>query len=87
MKDKVGNVYEGFVTSINPRGLRVQLKEIFVEGFLRVSSMSDDYYWFDEERFRLIGRRRKKSFTMGDEITVRVESVDIEEREIAFSLV
>lgn len=87
MKDKVGNVYEGFVTSINPRGLRVQLKEIFVEGFLRVSSMSDDYYWFDEERFRLIGRRKKKSFTMGDEITVRVESVDIEDREIAFGLV
>ncbi len=86
MKDKVGNVYDGFVTSVNPRGLRVQLKEIFVEGFLRVSSMADDYYSFDEERFRLIGRRRKKSFTMGDEISVRVESVDVEEREVLFGI-
>jgi ribonuclease R len=86
MKDKVGNEYEGFVTSVNSHGLRVQLKEIFVEGFLRVSSMADDYYRFDEDRFRLIGRRRKKSFTMGDEITVRVESVDIEDREITFEL-
>jgi ribonuclease R len=84
MKDKVGNVYHGFVTSVNPRGLRIQLKEIFVEGYLRVSSMSDDYYIFDEERFRLIGRRRKRSFSMGDEIRVRVESVDVEEREINF---
>ena len=49
--------------------------------------MSDDYYRFDEDRFRLIGRRRKKSFTMGDEITVRIESVDIEDREIALGLV
>jgi len=84
MKDKVGNEYAGFVTSVNAHGLRVQLKEIFVEGFLRVSSMSDDYYRFDEERFRLIGRRRKKSFTLGDEIMIRVESVDIEDREISF---
>ena len=87
MKDKVGNEYEGIVTSINSHGLRVQLKELFVEGFLRVSSMSDDYYRFDEDRFRLIGRRRKKSFTIGDEITVRIESVDIEDREITFGLV
>jgi ribonuclease R len=87
MKDKVGNEYEGIVTSINSHGLRVQLKEIFVEGFLRVSSMTDDYYRFDEDRFRLIGRRRKKSFTMGDEIKVRIESVDIEDREIAMGLV
>lgn len=86
MKDKVGNEYEGIVTSVNSHGLKVQLKEIFVEGFLRVSSMSDDYYRFDEDRFRLIGRRRKKSFTMGDEITVRIESVDVEEREITLGL-
>ena len=87
MKDKVGNEYEGIVTSINSRGLRVQLKEIFVEGFLRVSSMTDDYYRFDEDRFRLIGRKRKKSFTMGDEIKVRIDSVDIEDREISMGLV
>ncbi|MDX1764074.1 MAG: VacB/RNase II family 3'-5' exoribonuclease, partial [bacterium] len=86
MKDKVGNEYDGMVTSINPRGLRVQLKEIFVEGFLRVSSMSDDYYWFDEDRFRLVGRRRKKSFAMGDEITVRIVAVDVEDREITLGL-
>ncbi len=86
MKDKVGNEYEGLVTGVNSHGLRVQLKEIFVEGFLRVSSMADDYYRFDEDRFRLIGRRRKKRFTMGDEITVRIENVDVEDREITFGL-
>jgi ribonuclease R len=49
--------------------------------------MSDDYYKFDEERYRLIGRHRKKSFTIGEEMRVRIERVDIEDREIVLAMV
>jgi ribonuclease R len=87
MIDKVGDEFEGMVTKINPKGLVVQLHDFFVEGFLPVSSMDDDYYRFDEAKYRLKGKRFKKSFTLGDHITVRVEKVDIEEREITFGLV
>jgi ribonuclease R len=82
MKDKVGDQYAGFVTNITSHGLKIQLKEFFIEGFLHVSSMADDYYRFDEKNYRLIGRRRKNSFAVGQNVTVRVERVDIEEREI-----
>jgi ribonuclease R len=58
-----------------------------VEGFLHVSSMTDDYYRFDEEKYRLIGRRGKKKITLGAEISVRVERVDVEEEDITFALV
>jgi ribonuclease R len=87
MKDKVGNEYRGIVTNINSQGLKVRLHDIFVEGFVHVSSMGDDYYRFDEERYRLVGRRTKKRLALGDEITIRIERVDIEEREITFLLV
>lgn len=87
MKDKVGNEYEGFITDITPYGLKVQLKDFFVAGFLHVSYMSDDYYKFDEERYRLIGRHRKKSFTIGEKMRVRIERVDIEDREIVLAMV
>jgi len=87
MKDKVGNQYEGVVTGINSQGLKIQLKDFFVEGFLRVSSMADDYYRFDEAKYRLIGRRGKKRFALGDEISVRVEKVDVEGRDVDFRLV
>lgn len=87
MKDRVGDEYTGMVTSISSQGLRIRLKDIFVEGFLHVSSMCDDYYRFDEKNYRLIGRRRKKSFTIGKEVSVRVERVDIEERDIILGLV
>lgn len=85
MKDKVGEEYEGFVMGVAPYGLKIQLKDFFVEGFLHVSYMPDDYYKFDEERYRLIGRHRKKSFTLGEEIRVRIERVDIEGREIVLA--
>jgi ribonuclease R len=87
MKDKVGDEYEGFITDITPYGLKVQLKDFFVTGFLHVSYKSDDYYKFDEERYRLIGRHRKKSFTIGEEMRVRIERVDIEDREIVLAMV
>ncbi len=85
MKDKVGNEYEGSITGISPYGLRIQLKEFFVEGFLHISYMSDDYYKFDEKHYRLVGRHKRKNFIIGKEMKVRIERVDIEEREIVMA--
>ncbi|MBI5050479.1 MAG: ribonuclease R [Nitrospirae bacterium] len=86
MKDKVGNEYEGFVADVTPRGLKIRLKDFFVEGFIPVSYMFDDYYKFDEKRYCLVGRHKKKAFSLGEEVLVRVERVDIEEKEITLSL-
>ncbi len=87
MKDRTGGEYDGIVTRITSSGLKIQLKDFFVEGFLHVSSMADDYYRFDEKNYRLAGRRGKKTFTLGQEVRVRIDRVDIEEREIVLGLV
>ncbi|KPK03039.1 MAG: hypothetical protein AMK71_00030 [Nitrospira bacterium SG8_35_4] len=87
MKDKVGNEYQGIVSSITSHGLKIQLKDFFVEGYLHVSSMTDDYYWFDDKNYRLIGRRKKRTFSIGQEVRVRIDRVDVEEREIDLGLV
>ena len=86
MKDKIGNEYKGMVSNISANGMKIQLKDFFVEGFVHVSYMPDDYYRFDEKSYRLIGRRRKKTFTIGKEVNVRIERVNIEEREIVLGL-
>jgi len=87
MKDKVGDEYEGTVSNITSHGLRIQLKDVFVEGYLHVSSMTDDYYRFDDKNYRLIGRRKKRTFSIGQTVHVRIDRVDIEEREIVLGLV
>jgi len=86
MKDRVGDEYEGTVTHITSHGLKVQLKDFFVEGFLHVSSMTDDYYRFDEKKYRLTGRRRRKTFGIGQKINIRVDRVNLEEKEIILGL-
>jgi ribonuclease R len=67
---------------VTPYGLRVRLKEYYVEGFLHVSHMTDDFYRYDERTVSLIGLHRKKRFVIGTEMDVRIERVDMEEREI-----
>lgn len=80
--DKTGEVYNGTVTGVTTWGLYVKLDEIYCEGLLRIRDLVDDYYIFDEKNFRLVGKRRKKSYGFGSRITVRIAKVDFEKRQI-----
>jgi ribonuclease R len=82
MKEKVGESFEGFVSGVTGFGVFVELNEYFVEGLVHISSLLDDYYIFDEPRHRLIGESTNKSFSVGDDITVIIEGVDIARRQI-----
>ncbi|TNF53538.1 ribonuclease R, partial [bacterium] len=62
MKERVGEEYEGTVIDITPYGLKLQLREFFIRGFLHVSYLTDDYYRFDEGKYRLVGRHKRKTF-------------------------
>lgn len=87
MKDKVGDEFDAKVTGITPYGLRARLKDFFVEGFLHVSYMTDDFYHYNEHNMTLYGRHTKRTFTIGKEIKVRIDRVDMEEKEIILDIV
>jgi ribonuclease R len=86
MADKLGEVYKGYVTGVQAFGLFVELEEIYVQGLVHVSSMSDDYYHFDERAHALKGENTKKVYRLGDEVEVQVVRVDLERRQIDFGL-
>jgi ribonuclease R len=86
MRDKVGEEFEGKVISVTPYGLKIRLKDYYVEGFLHVSYMTDDFYQYDEKSLSLHGVHRKKRFTIGKELKVRIDRVDMEEREIVLGI-
>jgi ribonuclease R len=86
MVDKVEALYEGVVTGVAAYGLFVELKPFFVEGFLHISALPDDYYLYDEKRHLLIGEHQRKVFRLGDPIVIRVRSVDVENMKIDFEL-
>ncbi|MBM4307222.1 MAG: ribonuclease R [Deltaproteobacteria bacterium] len=87
MKGKVGEEFQGVVSTVTPFGFFVELKDIFVEGLVRMTSLHDDYYHYHEDRYCLIGERTRQRFRIGDPVRVRVERVDMERRHIDFGLV
>lgn len=86
MREKVGEEYDGKIIGITPYGLRIRLRDFYIDGFLHVSYMNDDFYQYDERSVSLIGRNSGRRFTIGDEVKVRIDRVDMDEREIVFGL-
>ncbi|MHB8404194.1 MAG: ribonuclease R [Gammaproteobacteria bacterium] len=84
MQDKVGEEFEGFITSVLPFGLFVQLKELYVEGLIHVTSLPSDYYSHDAAGHRMVGERSGRIYRLTDPIRVRVSNVNLEEHKIDF---
>jgi ribonuclease R len=87
MRDKIGEEFEGIISGVTAFGFFVELKGIFVEGLVRVTSLHDDYYQYHEKKYCLVGERTHKTFRIGDEVRVRVDRVDVERRHIDFGVV
>ena len=87
MADKLGDVFAGYVTGVQAFGLFVELDEVYVQGLVHVSSMTDDYYLFNEKAHELKGENTRKTYRLGDKVEVQVVRVDLERRQIDFALV
>lgn len=87
MREKIGEIFEGVISGVSAFGFFVELKDIFVEGLVRVTSLHDDYYQYHENRYCLVGERTHKTFRIGDQVRARVDRVDVERRHIDFGLV
>ncbi|MGQ0732952.1 MAG: ribonuclease R [Acidobacteriota bacterium] len=86
MADKVGDVFEGYVTGVAPFGLFVELVDHYVEGLVHVSTMADDYYRYREPEHTLTGEAAGKTYRLGDRVTVQVVRVDLERRQVDLGL-
>jgi ribonuclease R len=86
MENKIGEVFEGIITGAAQFGFFVQLKGLFVEGLVHVSTLTDDYYHYVEKLHCLRGERKKRAFRIGDPVRVRLDRVDTVRKRIDFSL-
>jgi ribonuclease R len=84
---RVGNVYEGIISGVTSFGLFVELTRYLIEGLVPLSSLTDDYYSFDEENYRHVGKNSGAVYRLGDRVEVRVKSVSVEERKAVFAIV
>ena len=86
MRDKIGEKYKGVITGVKEFGVFVQLKNLFVDGLVHVSSLGFDYYEYDPARLQLVGQASGERFRLGDTVLVRVSRVDMEGAKINFEL-
>ncbi|MCX7745442.1 MAG: ribonuclease R [Clostridia bacterium] len=86
MKAHEGEVFRGIISNVTSFGMFVELDNT-IEGLVRMSSMEDDYYIFNEKQYCLVGERTRKVFHIGDEVTVQLTRADIASRQIDFILI
>ena len=86
MQDKVGEMYEGIISSITSFGVYVELENT-VEGLIRFDDLGNEYFIYDENRKTLMGERSKKIYKIGDKINIKVKYASKETRRIDFEQV
>ncbi|MFH2135552.1 MAG: ribonuclease R [Pseudomonadota bacterium] len=86
MRDHLGSVFDGTISSVTGFGLFVSLDDLYVEGLVHVSELGADYYHFDATKHQMSGERTGKRYRLGDRVKVKVVRVDMESTKIDFVL-
>ena len=83
MKDRIGEEYEGMVSSVTSFGIFVELDNT-VEGLIRFENLGDEYFEYDEEHKQLTGEKTGITYKIGDRVKIKVINANKETRQIDF---
>jgi len=86
MRDHLGSVFSGSVSSVTSFGMFVSLDDLYVEGLVHISELGKDYFHFDATKHQLLGERTGQRYRLGDRVKVRVVKVDMETTKVDFVL-
>ena len=86
MQDRIGECFDGVISSVTGFGLFVALDNVYVEGLIHISELPSDYFHFDAIKHTLLGERSGKQFRLGDRLRVKLVRVDLETSKIDFVL-
>ena len=87
MEERVGEEFDGLITSATKYGLFVELTELFVEGLIPIDTLPGDRYTYHENVRKIMGQRTRREFSIGDRVRVGLDRVDPLERKLQFSLI
>ena len=86
MVDKVGQEFDGTVSGLTEWGMYVEIKPEMIEGMVPLRDIRSDFYDFDEENYRIVGKHTHKIFRLGDPVRIRVKSANLEQRLLDYEL-
>ena len=82
MRSHTGEVFHGLITGVQSYGFFVEIEELLVEGLVHVSSLKDDWYEYRARQQKLVGRKNRQQYRLGDKVDVQVKSVDYYRQQI-----
>ena len=86
MLDKVGQEFVGHISGLTDWGMYVELEPTKIEGMVPLREIPTDFFDFDEENYRLVGRRTRQIYYLGDEVKIRVKAASLEQKLLDFEI-
>ncbi|HNS16201.1 MAG TPA: ribonuclease R [Bacteroidales bacterium] len=87
LADKIGQEFNGLISGVSKWGIFVELEGNKCEGMVSLKNMQDDFYYLDEENYRVVGSRNGKEYQLGNPVRIRVKSIDLSKKQMDFELV
>ena len=87
MQDKVGQEFDGHISGVTEWGVYVEIEPTKIEGMIPYRTIKSDFFQFDEDHYRAVGRRTHRSLRLGDPIRIRVKSTSLEQKLLDYELV
>jgi len=87
LSDKVGKEFSGLISGVSKWGLYVEIEENKCEGMIHLKDMKDDFYYLDEDNYRIIGQSFGNTYKLGDKVNIKIKDVDLSRKQIDFLLV
>ena len=87
MEDKVGYTFGGNVSGLTEWGMYVEIEPTKIEGMVPLRDIKSDFFEFDPDRYRLVGRRSKVVYNLGDPVRIRVKKTNLEQKLLDYELI
>lgn len=87
MQDKVGYEFEGHISGLTEWGMYVEIEPTKVEGMVALRDIKTDFFEFDEDNYRLVGKRTHKVFTLGDAVKIKVKNANLDQKILDYELI
>lgn len=86
MSDKIGQEFAALISGVSKYGIFAEISENKCEGMIRLQDMDDDFYYLDEENYKVVGHRHQREYKLGDPIRIRVKNIDIRKKRLDYEL-
>ena len=87
MQDKVGQEFDGTVSGVTEWGIYVEIEPTKIEGMIPYRTIRSDFFIYDEDHYRAVGRRTRRVIRLGDPLRIRVKATSLEQKLLDYEMV